>query len=219
MTFGRCAIPARRSSVTPVTPMLWTGAAGALLFPVVFLLDGWSRPGYRPLYHPVSALALGSRGWIQTANFVLCGAAVTIGAVAIGPALGSVVLALVIGGFGLALVASGVFPMEAMRGYPPGTPETDPDEFSLRHTLHDWAGMFVFGLAPVAAIVTAFVVPGTGWAIYSAGTAAAGALGFVLFGQAWETDHPRTGLIQRLTIIVSWVWLGLLFLRAGAGSV
>lgn len=205
MTFGRCATRPRRSNVTTVTPMLWTGAAGALLFPVVFLLDGWSRPGYRPLYHPVSALALGSRGWLQTLNFVLCGAAVTVGAVAIGPALGSAVLALVIGGFGLALVASGVFPMDAMRGYPPGTPESDPDEFSLRHTRHDWAGMFVFGLAPLAAIVTAFVVTGPGWTTYSVLTAGAGIVGFVVFGKAWETDHPRTGAIQRLTIIVSWV--------------
>lgn len=197
--------------------MLWTGAAGALLFPAVFLLDGWSRPGYRPLYHPVSALALGSRGWVQTVNFVLCGAAVTAGAVAIGPALGSVLLALVIGGFGLALVASGVFPMDPMRGYPSGTREDDPDEFSLRHTLHDLAGMFVFGLAPVAAVVAAFVVPGAGWTTYSVLAAAAGIIGFVMFGQAWEQDRPRTGLIQRLTIIISWVWLALLFLRGAQG--
>lgn len=53
--------------------LLWAGAVGALLFPVVFLIDGWTRPQYRPMYHPVSALALGRRGWIQTTNFVLSG--------------------------------------------------------------------------------------------------------------------------------------------------
>lgn len=197
-----------------MTFVLWAGAAGALLFPVVFLLDGWTRPGYRPVYHPVSALALGPRGWIQTANFLLCGAAIAVGALAIAPALDSVLLALVIGGFGLSLVASGAFAMDPMRGYPPGTPEGDRDELSFRHTLHDWAGMFVFGLAPLAAIIAAWVVPGTAWTIYSAGTAAAGIVAFLAFGQAWENDHPRTGLVQRLAIIVGWVWLGLLFLRA-----
>ncbi|MGO1550097.1 MAG: DUF998 domain-containing protein [Nesterenkonia sp.] len=33
-----------------------------------------------PTRHPVSALALGPRGWLQTANFTVCGAAVTTGA-------------------------------------------------------------------------------------------------------------------------------------------
>ena len=201
-----------------MTALLWAGATGALLFPVVFLLDGWTRPGYRPMYHPVSALALGPRGWVQTANFLLCGAAVAGGGLAIAAVLESVLLALVIGGFGLALVASGVFRMDPMRSYPPGTPERDPSEFSFRHTLHDWAGMFVFGLAPLAAFIAVWVVPGTGWTIYSVTTAAAGIAGFVAFGQAWEHDHPRTGLVQRLTIIVGWLWLGLLFLRAASGG-
>ncbi|WP_147915513.1 DUF998 domain-containing protein [Ruania zhangjianzhongii] len=197
-----------------MTFILWVGAAGALLFPVIFLLDGWTRPGYRPAYHPVSALALGPRGWIQTANFLLCGAAIATAGIALVPALDSVLLALVIGGFGLSLMASGAFPMDPIRGYPPGTPDGDPREFSLRHTLHDWAGMFVFALAPLAALIAAWAVPGTGWRIYSGLTAAVGTVAFLAFGQAWERDHPRTGLVQRLAIIVSWVWLGLLFLRA-----
>ena len=209
---------ARCPTVNAVTALLWAGAAGALLFPLIFLLDGWTRPGYRPTYHPVSALALGARGWLQTANFLICGTAIAVGAVAIAPALGSLPLALVIGGFGLSLVASGAFAMDPMRSYPPGTPEGDPHEFSVRHTLHDWAGMFVFGLAPLAALIAAWVVPGAGWTIYSAGTAAAGTIAFLAFGHAWERDHPRTGLVQRLAIIVGWLWLGLLFLRAATAG-
>ncbi|WP_262403427.1 hypothetical protein [Actinomadura sp. CNU-125] len=45
-------------------------------------------------------------------------------------------------------------------------------------------------------------------------TAALLAAGFVAFGQAWETDSARAGLVQRATIIVGWFWLGLLFAYA-----
>ncbi|MGO1524228.1 MAG: DUF998 domain-containing protein, partial [Nesterenkonia sp.] len=39
--------------------------------------------GRSPTRHPVSALALGPRGWLQTANFTVCGAAVTTGALGV----------------------------------------------------------------------------------------------------------------------------------------
>lgn len=197
-----------------MTALLWCGALGAWLFVVTFVVDGWTRPGYRPVRHPVSALALGSRGWVQTASFVVCGLAITAGAVAVAGALDSVLLAVVIGVFGASLVVSGVFPMDAMRGYPPGTPDETPDEVSERHRWHDRAGVAVFGSLPVAAIVAAFVLPGAGWTWYSGLTAGATLAGFVAFGQAWEQDHPRTGLVQRATIVVGWTWLGLLFVHA-----
>ncbi|MFC5820752.1 DUF998 domain-containing protein [Nonomuraea harbinensis] len=196
------------------TTVLWLGTLGSWLFVVTFVLDGWTRPGYRPVRHAVSALALGPRGWVQGANFIVCGAAITAGAVAVAGALGSVPLAVVIGVFGLSLVASGVFPMDPMRGYPPGTSEETPTEVSKAHKLHDYAGALVFFALPAAALIAAFVLPETGWKWYSALTAAAGTAGFLAFGHAWETDHPKAGLVQRATIVVGWVWLGLLFAHA-----
>ncbi|PZG14864.1 DUF998 domain-containing protein [Nonomuraea aridisoli] len=197
-----------------MTILLWTGALSSWLFIVIFLIDGWTRPGYRPVRHPVSALALGPRGLLQAANFVVCGLVITASAVAVVSALDSVVLAVTIGVFGLFLVASGVFPMDAMRGYPPGTPDETPAKVSVRHKLHDFAGAVVFGSLPTAAIVAAFVLPEAGWKWYSALTAAGGIAGFIAFGQAWESDHPRAGLMQRATIVVGWVWLGLLLWHA-----
>ncbi|WP_425358530.1 DUF998 domain-containing protein [Xylanimonas cellulosilytica] len=131
-------------------------------------------------------------------------------------ALDSALLAAVIAAFGLALIASGVFPMDAMRGYPPGTSDETPTEFSMRHRLHDWAGVAVFGLLPLAALIAAFTLPDVAWKAYSALTAAAALAGFGIFGQAWEQDHPHTGLVQRVTILVGWTWLGLLFAHAAS---
>ncbi|ARQ71144.1 hypothetical protein CAG99_22050 [Streptomyces marincola] len=209
-------LPRRTASRTAraVTAVLWLGAAGAWLFVVTFLVDGVTRPGYRPVRHAVSALALGPRGWLQTTNFILCGAAVTAGAVGFAATGGSVLLAVLIGVFGVALVASGVFPMDAMRGYPPGAPEGTPEETSWRHRRHDEAGAVVFFSLPVTAVVAAFVLDGVVWPTYSALTGAVMLVATLAFGQAWENDHPRTGLVQRAAIVVGWLWLGLLFAHA-----
>jgi hypothetical protein len=196
--------------VTDPSALLTAGTAGTALFILVFLVDGATRPGYSPVRQPVSALALGPRGWLQTSNFLVSGLLVTASAIGLSQATGSVWLAVLIAVFGLALVASGVFPMDAMRGYPPGTPDTTPSTTSLRHRLHDWAGVVVFAAVPAAAVVAALVLDDPAWVVYSGVTAAASGALFLYFGTAWEADHPRAGLIQRVTIVVGWSWLGLL---------
>lgn len=87
----------------------WVGAGGVLLSALVLVVEGWARPGYSPTRHPVSALALGKRGWIQTANFQVSGAAITVGAIDLGTGGHHLLLAGVVTVFGLALVASGPF--------------------------------------------------------------------------------------------------------------
>lgn len=189
------------------------GAISAMLFVLVFLVDGWTRPGYSSIRHPVSALALGSRGWIQTSNFLVCGTAVSISALAVVFAGQSVVLGLVLVVFGLGLVASGVFPMDAMRGYPPGTLDGDPKEHSVRHKLHDYAGMVVFLALPAAAAVGVFALPGATWKIVSGIVAVGLTIGFGAFGTAWEKDSPRAGLVQRAVIVPGWIWVAAVFLH------
>ena len=49
-------------------------------FVAAFLVERAVRDGYRPLRHPVSSLALGSRGWIQTGNFAVAGTLFLAGA-------------------------------------------------------------------------------------------------------------------------------------------
>ncbi|GAB2941147.1 DUF998 domain-containing protein [Micromonospora polyrhachis] len=190
--------------------LLGAGVVGTVLFVVTFLVDGLTRPGYDPVRQPVSALALGPRGWVQVTSFVLCGGLITASALGLGQATGSLWLAIAVAVFGLALVASGVFPMDPMRGYPPGTPDETPSELSWRHHVHDGAGIVVFAALPTAAIVAVFALDGEVWRWYSGFTAVAATLLFVGFGQAWEQDSPRTGLIQRVAIIVGWSWLGVL---------
>lgn len=61
----------KRTVVTKT--LLACGAIAGLLFVLVFLLEGATRANYDPLRHPVSSLALGDYGWVQSANFVVAG--------------------------------------------------------------------------------------------------------------------------------------------------
>lgn len=190
-----------------MTALLWAGAAGAWLFNVVFLVDGLTRPGYHPVRQPVSALALGSRGWVQTTNFVVCGLLITAGSVALPHPF----VIITVGALGLALVASGVFRMDPMRGYPPGTPDHTPQDYSRAHQLHDRAGMVVFLLLPGTALVAAFALGDPAWKWGSGIIAAATAVASGAFGHLWEQDSPYAGLVQRVTIVLGLTWLGFLF--------
>ena len=68
---GTASIPGARQGWT--RRLLRCGVAAGPVFVAVFLFEGAVREGYRPLRHPVSSLALGSRGWIQAANFAVAG--------------------------------------------------------------------------------------------------------------------------------------------------
>lgn len=195
---------------------LVAGVVGAVAFCVVFLVEGWLRPGYRPIYHPVSALALGPRGVIQKVNFAVNGVLVTLGAVGLRldmagqPAGVAAPLALAV--VGLGLVASAV-PMDPMRGYPEGAPAGDPEEPSWAHRTHDAAGAVVFGGAPLgAAVVAVALAAGGAWvaAVANGVLAVLLMVGAHRFTVAWEADDPLTGLWQRGFLLVAMAWVAAL---------
>jgi hypothetical protein len=64
--------------------LLRCGQAAGPVFVAAFLLEGGRREGYQPLRHPVSSLALGPRGWIQTASFTVTGTLFLAAAAALG---------------------------------------------------------------------------------------------------------------------------------------
>lgn len=213
----------------PGTPQAWTrlllrcGVAAGPVFVAVFLLEGAVRDAYRPLRHPVSSLALGPRGWVQSANFTVAGTLFLAGAAGLAragePVACSRAASALIGAAGAGLVGSAVFITDPVSGYPLGTPDalTQP---SRTGTAHNLAAVPVFVGLPAAAL-------GCGWrswragrrrfGLYSAGSAVTMLTTMVLaaagFGQSPRLVNVA-GLFQRTSIITGFAWLTALSARA-----
>ena len=205
--------------------LLACGAIGPLLFIIVFLLEGSTRPDYNPLRHPISSLSMGEPGWTQAASFVITGFLLLAFAVGLRIALrfsgGSFWGPLLIGLAGIGLIGAGFFTADPFNGYPPGTPLI-PTERSVHGLLHDLFGVPVFLGLPIACFVFSrlFARRGDGgWATYSALSGFAMLLFFVLTSMGLNQIQgfaDYAGLFQRLTIAVGWIWITLLavhFLR------
>ncbi|MFC8807744.1 DUF998 domain-containing protein [Streptomyces anthocyanicus] len=89
--------------------LLACGMAAGPLFTVAYLLQGASRVGYRPFRHPVSSLAFGRAGWVQTVNFLLAGLLSLVFAVGLWRVGFSRWGALLIGAWAVGLLGAGAF--------------------------------------------------------------------------------------------------------------
>src|SRR6185437_8285343 len=80
---------------------------------IVFLVEGALRPGYDPMRAPVSALAIGPRGWVQRVNFIVTGVLMLACAFGLSSALrpygGSFWAPLFVALYALGLVDAGIF--------------------------------------------------------------------------------------------------------------
>jgi Protein of unknown function (DUF998) len=139
--------------------LLRAGTVAGPLFLVVAIGQAVTRDGFDPTSHPVSLLSLGDLGWLQIANFILAGVLYLAGAVRLRTALaggpGAVWGPRLIGALGAALVLGGVFPPDPALGYPPGTPDGQPDRMSFHGTVHAFAPALGFLALGVACFVFA----------------------------------------------------------------
>jgi uncharacterized protein DUF998 len=203
---------------------LVAGVVTPVVFVAVLLIDGLTRPGYNSWRDMGSLLSTGPGGWVQIANFLVCGLLIMVSAAGLarshpptawGPRL--------IGIFGLSLVIAAAFTADPANGYPPGTPAAGGPP-TWHGTIHDLNAFLAFGSITAAAFVfgRAFASdPHTrAWARYSYLTATASLVLFAASltaaaaGQNHLWHNAPGGLLQRLTIIVAWGWLSLLSLRA-----
>jgi hypothetical membrane protein len=202
--------------------LIWAGAVGPLLFVVVLLIEGATRPGYSAWHTFGSSLSLGDQGWMQITNFIVCGL-LTLGfAIGLRQVLrsgkGSVWGPILLGLFGLALIIAGLFVTDPGLGYPPGVPT--PANPTGHVVVHALAGLFVFILLPIATFVISRRFAGDpawrGWALYSLLTGIIMIASFIICQWLGTMDQNGTiqnapvGQVQRIGIIAGWVWISLL---------
>jgi Protein of unknown function (DUF998) len=215
------SIPGGRQAWTRA--LLRCGVAAGPVFVAVFLLEGAVRDSYRPLRHPVSSLALGPRGRIQTANFAIAGTLFLAGAAGLARAgdrvASSRAAPALVGAAGAGLIGSAVFTTDPVSGYPPGTPDALAQP-SRAGTAHNLAAVPVFVGLPAAALACGWRCWRAGqhrFGLYSAGTAVTMLTTMALAGAGFG-QSPRlvnlAGLLQRASIIAGFSWLTTLCAQA-----
>lgn len=110
----------------------WLYVGGMIAGPVflgVWLAQALSREGFDPTRHPLSLLSLGELGWIQVANFVVCGL-LYVG-------FGVAARLTLVGVYGVGLVVAGVFTTDPGAGFPPGAPAGRPTDISVHGIVHE----------------------------------------------------------------------------------
>jgi hypothetical protein len=121
------------------------------------------------------------------------------------------------------MIGAGYFVTDPGLGYPPGavTPAT-PSGHGLLHGLFSLVG-FASLIAAGIVLARRFTLDPAwhGWSLYSVLTASGVLVFFVLTGVATASADPNSpaGLLQRIMVIIGWVWVALLaiqLLRKGA---
>ncbi len=203
--------------------LLLCGAIAGPLFIFVVLVQDYTRPGFNPRLMPLSQLSLGPSGWIQIANFVLAGVLNLLYAVGLWrwlhPGRAGTWGPLLIGAYGLGLVAVGVFATDPANGFPPGVPAAaQPAWHGIIHAL---GGLFVFVVLAAALAVLSrlfFARKQRWWAFYCLASAVLMLLSF--FGGI--SNPALMARTLRLGTLVGWLAASLIAIKLlsapGAGQ-
>jgi hypothetical protein len=132
--------------------MLKAGIVAGPLYVIVSLIEVFSRDGFDPRQHAWSQLANGDFGWIHSANLIVSGLLVVLGAFGWRAARTNNKAWAFLAGYGLGMVVAGVFKADPGRGFPPGAPEVVP--LSTSGLIHFAAG----GAGFVCLVIACFLM-------------------------------------------------------------
>jgi Protein of unknown function (DUF998) len=192
----------------------WAGMIGSALFVTVFTIEGWLRPGYDAVATFVSELSLGTRGWIQSVNFLVLGVLFLVFTQGVraefrdGKAsrAGPILLGII----GMSLFASGIFVTD---------PATTPrDQVSVEGRVHQVFGALVFLFMSITPFVffrrfrtDPYWRPFQWWTV-AAGFMVTAAVVLLRVGRTLPPGAPNAfngwqGLIQRAALIPYLAWI------------
>lgn len=214
------------AATIPVPPrlLLWLtyGVAGTLLFPLTYLIAGATRPGYNPWQQAISTLSLGPGGWLQRANFVMCGVSVIWLALVFrkilrgGPCATWYPWVRAFEGIGLIMI--GFFSTDPAPGYPPGTLRMST---TLQGAIHLAFTILVVNMMALGLFVISrrfWKDPNfRGWTAFSI---VSGLMTFVFmtaFGISNATHTGYPGLFERLATNTDTIWGAILLIPLWAG--
>lgn len=191
--------------------LLGYGVLAGAVYVVVGAAQAATRSGFDPARHDISLLANGGLGWIQITNFVVSGLMVLAAAIGMRRAMsgerGGTWGPLLVGGYGIGLIAAGAFTADPAFGFPPGAPEqpTTISWHGMGHLLAGAIGFFAL-IAACGVFARRFATRGRlGWAIYSAATGVLFLAGFL--GIASGSGNVAITVAFTVAVVLAWSWL------------
>jgi hypothetical protein len=184
------------------------------LFIGTFVVAGRKRQAYNPRSDPVSALALGSSGWVQVVNFLTTGVLTCAAAVgmrrALRPSSGTAGIPMAVGSVGIGLIGAGIFATD-----PPNTAHASdpPTRLTRRGALHVASSVPVFLGLPMACHLGARRFSSERsmvWSGYSAGSGMVTLVAITMAGAGFAGHDRlahRAGTFQRIAIIAGLGWM------------
>lgn len=194
--------------------LLGYGVLAGPLYVAVSLAQALTRPGFDITRHAWSLLSTGDLGWIQVTNFILTGLMIVAAAVGLRRTNASRWAPRLIAGYGLGMVAAGIFRADPAEGFPAGTP-TGTNTVSWHGMLHLVAGSVGFGCLIAACLVAGrgFARAGQrGWARSSRAAGVVLLAGFA--GIASGSHGAATTLPFTAAVVLVFAWLTAYSIRA-----
>jgi Protein of unknown function (DUF998) len=209
--------PAVGANPAPMLP--YAGAAAGPLYVAIGAVEVIGQDGFDLRVHSLSLLANGSGGWIHVAMMVTTGLLTVVGAAGLarsfpgGTGARWAVRGLAV--FGLGVAAAGPLRADPAFGFPPGTPDGPPTTVTWHGIGHLAAG----GIGFLGLIVACLALAGwfrrrwmSGWSVFSLLTGGYFAISFA--GIATGGGNATVNLAFTAAVILGWVWITLLMLRA-----
>jgi hypothetical protein len=193
--------------------LLGCGVAAGPCYLAVGVIQGRVREGFDFARHPLSVLANGPSGWIQTVNFVLTGMMVIAVAVGFRRVLTSRSRGVTwcLAGYGAAMLLAAAFPADPVDGFPPGTPEGFPTSISTTGLIHFISGALAFTFLALSGFFAAWAMAGRSeWALMALSLLSGLAAGLGFFG---GIALPIGVAGIWIAVVVGWLWLSVMSLR------
>jgi hypothetical protein len=196
------------------------GVVAGPLYIFVGIVEMFLNPGFDIRRHSLSLLSAGHLGWIHVMLFMITGFFVFLGAIGIRMAIkgekAGTWAPILLGVYGLGLMAAGYYVPDPMKGFPPG--ETY-GTISTGGIMHLVAGMVGF----IGLIVACFVFARRFMSLRQPDMAMfswiTGIVFFVSFfgiaAMSQQADHivMIVNLAFTFAVVLSWMWLSTIFSR------
>ena len=194
--------------------LLKCGFVAGPLYILVGLIEIFLNPGFDITKHSLSLLSIGKLGYIHISLFIIVGLLTLFGAIGIRKAISGeragTWAPILLGLYGVGLIAAGIFTPDPMKGFPPGMPG---GVISTSGIMHLVSGMVGF----IGLIAACFVFARRFRALKKSGMATFSMLTGIIFfasffgiaGFSQQSDYivMVVNLAFTFAVVLSWIWV------------